>query len=185
MIGPIRPSWGKVDATSPLLAEPEPPAALEVLALAEWWTRALCCAPYAGTLRVMDSVTSPATTRRIRCAFAVGSRFGRMYGTRYAYEPGAATDPSKGSTQDNGLATYAVVASPVDGSEAFAPAVQQGGLVEEVLGGDDTDLSDGVASLLGLEESLDSTIQLLEVQRFAAFSVLVPPSGQSADLETL
>lgn len=185
MIPAPRPDWSLADLTTPLCSEAEPPASLETLAAAEWWTRALCCSPYAGTLRIFDGVTLPATVRRLTISINPGTRYARIYGSRYAYGTPAAIATSKASSSDTGLATYSIVSCAASGSEAFAPLVQQGGEVVEVIGGDDTNLADGVQSLLGLPESLSVDTETIEARSFCAFSLLVPPNGQSADLETL
>lgn len=185
MMPPPRPDWSTTDLASQLVTEPEPAAALESLAMAEWWTRAVACAPYAATLRIVEGVTSPATTRRLTISVAVGCRYGRWQAARYGYGDGVAQSSTQVSADEAGLAVYSVAASPVGGSSALGPYVQQGGDYAALAGGDDTDTSNGNAALVELTESLAVGSMEVEVQNVVAFAMHVPAIGQSADLETV
>jgi hypothetical protein len=181
MIFAARPDWSSIDLDAPIIVEAEPDASLETLTIAEWWTRAIAAAPYAGTLRIFDS-TAQATTRRIGIMVAPACKLGRWYGSRYGYGTGVQT---QSKVSNGSLTIYSVTQSPIVGTQAFAPLVKQGGIVGEIVGGEDTDTANGNAALIEVTEGLASALVELEVQQLNSFVLCIIPGGQTDDLETL
>jgi hypothetical protein len=184
MIPATRPDWSTADLTTDLTTLPEPPASLELLAMADWWTRAVLTSPYGGTARIVDAVTSGLTTRRASTVIAPACKYGRFTALRYGFDGSGAQADTKVNTS-SGLAYASAATCPVQGSTAFGEIEQQGGVWGEILGGDDTDTTDGNAALLELPEDLVPTVLLFEVQNVLSLVIEVHPAGQSVDLEAL
>lgn len=185
MIIAPRPDWSAADLVTPIVGEAEPPAALESLALAEWWTRAVAAAPYAATLRFADGATSPATTRRATQAVGPGCRWAKWTTTRYGYGNGPTQAATSVSTAEGGIAVYSQAKPHAIGTAALSPIVQQGGEFDGLDGGDEQVATNGAASMVRVPEALAPALVEVEWQYGGALSLYVPAAGQTDDLETL
>ncbi|MCB9739503.1 MAG: hypothetical protein H6747_09565 [Deltaproteobacteria bacterium] len=184
MIPASRPDWHALDLTSPVTSDPTPPAALELLAYVEWFSRAVCTAPYANSAKFFDGVTAGLGTRRLSAVIPVAVNKARFRSTRYGVGS-TSQSATRASTATGGLGVYSDISSPVSGTSYYLTAEQQGGDLAVVESGNDTSTTSGAESYLTLPEALAPSVIELEVQNSAGWSLHVPKEGQTLDLETL
>lgn len=184
MIPASRPDFAALDLTSPVTSDPTPPAALELLAYTEWFSRAVATAPYANSAKMFDGLTAGLGTRRLSAIVPVGINKARYHSTRYGVGT-SSQSATRASTATGGLGVYSDISSPVSGTSYYLAAEQQGGDLAVVESGNDTSTTSGAESYLTLPESLAPQVIEVEVVNSAGWSMHIPSEGQSLDLETL
>ena len=126
MIPTPRQDWTALDLTSPLVSEPEPPAALETLAWAQYLSLAVLSTPYPNALKCFDGVSANLTARRITQVVGPGCNQARFATTRYGRGP-KAMPAAKVSTSTGGLGVYSDAPSTVQGVEGYLELDKQEG----------------------------------------------------------
>jgi hypothetical protein len=206
---PARTDWSKIDTVSAITNEPTPSADRELLALAEYFVRAVATTPYANAGKFFDGATFYDTSspsdgtidqdnriRHLTQVFAPATKLARYYVGRFG--AGTATQTAtEVSGQEGGLTVYSKTASPASGENFFGQIDRRGdwltlsgcdGSGGVAQSGTETPGVSGSESYVAINESLlptPSTKQLFIINRAGSFSFFVPREGQSSDLEVL
>jgi hypothetical protein len=182
-----RTNWTAINLDAPITDEATPPADLEMLALAEFFVRAVFTAPYCGAGLVFEGNTSGYYSRQISQIFAPATTRARYYFGRYGLG-GAAQGPTQVAGEASGLGVYSVTDSAATGAEVFGGIDDTHGAGAVGWSGTEPEGTAGADAYFNVRELLEATplaYCAVEVQRVTSICFDTPPEGQSGDLEVL